>query len=54
MKSTTSNMIQASIAWVAVGVCVTFGLYATNNANCLWAFCIPSWITYSANKNKEE
>ena len=33
--------------WMSVSVAVIFGIWHTNNVNCLWAFVIPTILTWS-------
>lgn len=44
-----------AIMWISASVATSIGLFITENANCLWALLIPTFVSYnSGSKNKEE
>jgi len=50
MKMTTAY----ACTWLSTAIAVSFGIYITKNANCLWALLIPACINFSNSKNSED
>lgn len=36
--------------WIATAAAVSFGIYFTGDANCLWAMLIPALVSFNTNK----
>ena len=43
-----------AIIWVAVSLAIIAGIFITKNANCLWAFFIPAFISAESRNNSED